>query len=250
MNKNTSRLSVHPPIRKHADTPTRPHADTAAAAPPIRRNADTPIRPHADTPSGPPRRQARGQRRIDQLLDAADTVFAQVGYERATTNAICAQAGVSPGTLYQFFPNKQAIADALAARYLERLPETHRAAFDIASADAPLAELIAHLVDPFISLQRQGPGLEALLTGSVISDELTASIDGLKQHVEKSLAALFRARCPGANRAEINRAAATSVQLVKAFLHSAVTGTPKQQKEGIQELKTVLFRYLEPILGE
>jgi AcrR family transcriptional regulator len=202
----------------------------------------------ADPPMATPRRQARGQRRIDQLLDAADTVFAQLGYERATTNAICAQAGVSPGTLYQFFPNKQAVADALAARYLERLPDTHRAAFDIASADAPLAELIAYLVDPFISLQRQGPGLEALLTGSVISAELTASIDGLKQHVEKSLAALFRARCPHANRAEINRAAATSVQLVKAFLHSAVTGTPKQQKAGIQELKTVLFRYLEPIL--
>ena len=202
----------------------------------------------SDPPMATPRRQARGQRRIDQLLDAADTVFAQLGYERATTNAICAQAGVSPGTLYQFFPNKQAVADALAARYLERLPETHRAAFDIASADAPLAELIAYLVDPFISLQRQGPGLEALLTGSVISAELTASIDGLKQHVEKSLAALFRARCPHANRAEINRAAATSVQLVKAFLHSAVTGTPKQQKAGIQELKTVLFRYLEPIL--
>lgn len=196
-----------------------------------------------------PRRQARGQRRIDQLLDAADAVFARLGYERATTNAICEQAGVSPGTLYQFFPNKQAMAEALAARYLERLPETHRAAFDIASAQAPLAELISHVVDPFISLHRQGPGLEALLTGSVISDELTASLDGLKQHVEQSLAALFRARCPKANRTEINRAAATSVQLVKAFLHIAVTGTPKQQKEGIQELKTVLLRYLAPILG-
>jgi AcrR family transcriptional regulator len=205
----------------------------------------------SDTPPGvTPRRQARGQRRIDQLLDAADTVFAEVGYERATTNAICAQASVSPGTLYQFFPNKQAIAEALAARYLERLPETHRAAFDIASAHGPLAELISHVVDPFISLHRQGPGLEALLTGSVISDELTASLHGLKQHVEQSLAALFRARRPRANRAEINRAAATSVQLVRAFLHIALTGTPKQQKEGIKELKTVLLRYLEPILGE
>ncbi|MBV8211620.1 MAG: hypothetical protein JOZ08_00165 [Verrucomicrobia bacterium] len=79
------------------------------------------------------------------------------------------------------------------------------------------------MVDPFISLNRQGPGLEALLTGSVISDELTASLDGLKQHVEKSLAALFQARCPKANRTEINRAAATSVQLVKSFLRIAVT---------------------------
>ena len=211
--------------------------------------AETPIRPN-HTPTATPRRQARGQRRINQLLDAADTVFAQIGYERATTNAICAQAGVSPGTLYQFFPNKQAIAEALANRYLERLPETHRVAFDVASAHGPLAELISHVVDPFIALHQQGPGLEALWTGSVISVELTASVDGLKQHVEKSLAALFRARCPRANRAEINRAAATSVQLVKSFLRIAVTGTPKQQREGTKELKTVLFRYLQPILGE
>ena len=213
-------------------------------------SAHIPIRLHADTPTATTRRQARGQRRIDQLLDAADTVFAQIGYERATTNAICAQAGVSPGTLYQFFANKQAIAEALAARYLERLPETHRVAFDVASAHGPLAELISHVVDPFIALHQKGPGLEALWTGSVISDELTASVDGLKQHVEKSLAALFRARCPGVNRAEINRAAATSVQLIKSFLRIAVTGTPKQQKEGANELKTVLFRYLAPVLGE
>ena len=201
-------------------------------------------------PPAAPRRQARGQRRIDQLLDAADAVFARIGYERATTNAICAQAGVSPGTLYQFFPNKQAIAEALATRYLQRLPHTHQAAFDIASASAPLAELIAHVVDPFVSLHRQGPGLEALLTGSVISDELTTSIDGLKQHVEKSLVALFRARCPHTKRIKLDRAAATSVQLVKAFLHTAVTGTQKQQKEAANELKIVLVRYLAPILGE
>lgn len=223
MNKQTSRQSDHPPVRSGS---RRTHPPTAT-----------------------PRRQPRGQRRIDQLLDAADTVFAHLGYERATTNAICAQAGVSPGTLYQFFPNKPAIAEALAARYLEHLPRTHQTAFDIASARGPLTELIAHVVDPFISLHRQGPGLEALLTGSVISDELTASIDSLKQHVEKSLAELFQARCPQANRAELNRAAATSVQLVKSFLHLAVTGTLKQQKEAIKELKTVLFRYLAPILG-
>jgi Tetracyclin repressor-like, C-terminal domain len=84
----------------------------------------------------------------------------------------------------------------------------------------------------------------------VISDELTTSIDGLIQHVEKSLAALFRARCPRANRADINRAATTSVQLVKSFLHLAGTRTPKQQKEAIKELKTVLSRYLAPLLGE
>jgi len=202
-----------------------------------------------DSAQPAPRRQARGQRRINQLLDAADTVFAQMGYERATTNAICKQAAVSPGTLYQFFPHKRALAEALAARYLERLPQTHRSAFEVASANAPLEKLIDHVVDPFIALHRQGPGLEALLTGSVISQELTTSIHALNQHVEKSLANLFLARCPRASRIQINRAAATSVQLFKAMLHPAVTGTPKQQKENVNELKIVLFRYLAPILG-
>ena len=200
--------------------------------------------------SASPKRQARGRRRIDQLLDAADAVFAQIGYERATTNAICKQAGVSPGTFYQFFPHKQAVAEALATRYLERLPHTHQTAFDVVSAAAPLAELIDHVVDPFVALHRKGPGLEALLTGSVISEELTSTIQGLNQHVEKSLAKLFRARCPAANRAQIDRAAMTSVQLFKGLLRHAVTGTPKQQREGIRELKTVLLRYLQPILNQ
>ncbi len=67
------------------------------------------------------RRQARGQRRIDQILTVAEQVFADVGYEATTTNAIAARAGMSPGSLYQFFENKEAIAAGLAARYLDRL---------------------------------------------------------------------------------------------------------------------------------
>ncbi|CAM5687002.1 TetR family transcriptional regulator [Streptomyces purpurascens] len=58
----------------------------------------------------PRRRQARGERRITQLLEAAATVFATTGYTAASTNAIAREAGVSPGTLYEFFPNKEAIA--------------------------------------------------------------------------------------------------------------------------------------------
>src|SRR6266542_6598743 len=87
-------------------------AQTAASmgSPKRVRSAQAP----AERPAPAPRRQARGERRIAQLLDAAGEVFATVGYAAATTNAIAAQAGVSPGTLYQFFPNKQAMAEALA----------------------------------------------------------------------------------------------------------------------------------------
>jgi AcrR family transcriptional regulator len=192
------------------------------------------------------RRQKRGQRRISQLLDAADSVFAALGYERATTNAISKQAGVSPGTFYQFFPNKRAVAEALAQRYVNRLTEIQQTAFTEASG--PLPELIERVVDPFLELHRQGSCLDALLTGSVISDELSASIHTLDRHVEVGLERLFIARRPHGSRSELKRAAATCVQLFKALLHPALTGTPRQQRESTRELKTVLYRYLAPIL--
>jgi AcrR family transcriptional regulator len=195
----------------------------------------------------PRRRQERGQRRIDQLLDAADAVFARTGYERATTNAISEYAGVSPGTFYQFFPNKQAIAEALAERYVQHFEEIQQTAF-VASADDPLSDLIKQVVEPFLQLHREGSCLEALLTGSVLSVELSASIQEFERKIAAGLERLFRSRRPQGNREELKRAAATCVRLFKALLHSAVTGTPKQQKLGTQELKTVLYRYLKPIL--
>ncbi|OWY61551.1 hypothetical protein B7486_63205, partial [cyanobacterium TDX16] len=64
-----------------------------------------------------PKRQERGLKRIALILDTAERVFTEVGYDAATTNLIASEAGISPGSLYQFFANKEAIAEALAARY-------------------------------------------------------------------------------------------------------------------------------------
>ena len=66
-----------------------------------------------------PKRQARGEARIDQILIAAAECFGEHGYEATTTNRIAARAGISPGSLYQFFKNKEDIAHALATRYTE-----------------------------------------------------------------------------------------------------------------------------------
>lgn len=61
--------------------------------------------------------QARGQRRVNTILDAASQVFSELGYEAATTNIIAIRANTSIGSLYQFFPNKEAILSAIATRY-------------------------------------------------------------------------------------------------------------------------------------
>ena len=66
-------------------------------------------------------RQARSAARVELLLDMAEVVFEEVGYDTATTNLVAQRAGVPVGTLYRWFPDKSAIAEALADRYLAQL---------------------------------------------------------------------------------------------------------------------------------
>lgn len=66
-------------------------------------------------------KQQRGKDRVDKILNAAAEVFDQVGYKTATTHQIAAKAGTAVGSLYQFFPNKAAIFNAMELRHIERV---------------------------------------------------------------------------------------------------------------------------------
>jgi AcrR family transcriptional regulator len=202
-------------------------------------------------PSRPPtRRQARGQRRITQLLRAAGEVFAEVGYERATTNAIAAKAGVSPGTLYQFFPNKQALAEALATQYAEQNAAVHAHAFDFDPTGVSLRELISRTLDPFLAFRQGAPGYHALLMGTAVSAELSERVRSLHEGLKQRLAKLMLLRCPHMRPNVVQQCAEVSVQIVKGLLPLTLQGTAEQRKAGAREMKLVLERYLVPVIEE
>jgi AcrR family transcriptional regulator len=197
---------------------------------------------------GATRRQQRGLEQIERLLLAAGHVFAETGYEGATTNAIAARADVSPGTLYQFFRNKQQIAEALADRYAEGCRRAKEEAIGrLPSGRVPAARVVDHVVDPLLRFHREAPGFEALLSGSVISADLSARIAPLDEELHQSLKAMLLLRYPHLGQKEADTAAATSQRLFKAMLQPALTGSPAAQRRGAQELKTVLLRYIAPL---
>jgi AcrR family transcriptional regulator len=193
-----------------------------------------------------PRRQERGKKRIAELLHAAGQVFADVGYENATTNAIAAAAGVSPGTLYQFFPNKQAIAEALANTYAAK-NEALGSVFDVSVAVLPLHDLIDRLVGPFLEFQRNAPGFDALFVGSAVSRELAEGVLAIHQQMQQRIAQLIQMRAPHLSAKVVQTSAETAVQIVKGLLPLALNGSANQRKVGERELKLVLERYLAPL---
>src|SRR3984893_18914321 len=66
-------------------------------------------------------KRARGMQRVAELLDAGAVLFAEKGYDATTMTQIAQRAGASIGSLYQFFPTKQVLAEALFGRYVERM---------------------------------------------------------------------------------------------------------------------------------
>ena len=123
--------------------------------------------------------QTRGELRLAKILDAGEKVFAQVGYEAATTNAIARQAKTSIGSLYQFFPNKEAILEAVAGRYLERL----RAVLDDVLTDEvaylPLLVVYERIIAALAEFHAANPGFRHLFYGSTTSAHLAAEAAAL-----------------------------------------------------------------------
>lgn len=66
-------------------------------------------------------RQARSRETVERIVTAARAVLVDEGYERFSTNRVAAAAAVSPGSLYQYFPDKQAILGVVIARYWDDL---------------------------------------------------------------------------------------------------------------------------------
>lgn len=82
-------------------------------------------------------KQARSRASFDAIVDAAARLLRERGYEALTTNRIAEQAGVGIATLYEFFPNKEAVVAELAARLMARVEANMEQAFSEASGMEP-----------------------------------------------------------------------------------------------------------------
>jgi AcrR family transcriptional regulator len=194
------------------------------------------------------KRQARGRQRIADILEAALALFAEIGYEGTSTNAIAARAGISPGSLYQFFPNKEAIAEALSARLVEQMRAAHSSAFDLVKVtDLTLDELIDRVVDPLIAFNLANPGAKALMANTDLPARLEGAARPLQQAVVGRVAAILEARSPQLPAAERNLAAMVTVRIVAAMMPPIVAAQGAERDALIAELKKALHGYVLPI---
>ncbi|MEU5536367.1 TetR family transcriptional regulator [Streptomyces sp. NPDC020362] len=209
-------------------------------------------RPEKERPEReqPRRRQARGERRIAQLLAAAAQVFCTTGYTAASTNAIAREAGVSPGTLYQFFPNKEAIAIELGDRLVHEMRDTYGEALAPVAPDTTLEEAVGAAVDRFMAFNTEHPVFFALMHGPDMPGGITEAHDQLHATLISRVEDLLASLVAGASPADITRTAHVSLGIYKAGLELVLAHEGAERAAYIQEIKNVLIRYLAPMVGD
>lgn len=193
--------------------------------------------------------QARSRERVERILDAAEQEFAEAGYEAATTEAIAASAGASIGSLYQFFPNKKALFDAVAERYLDQL----RALFDASVTPELLAKswpaILDDLIDVFWTFSLQNDGFRAVWVQGNFTKEVLEAAEAVNREFALRAEALLEILAPQLKKKQRNLVATVLIEALSGMLFIAARrgGTIAKQLRGETKLllKSYLARYLE-----
>jgi AcrR family transcriptional regulator len=194
--------------------------------------------------------QARSRARLRRLLDTAEEVLANEGAEAMTTTRVAEAAGVSVGSLYQYLPDKRAIVQALARRYLADfeglMAELERDA--LRSGGAGWDDPVGRLIDEFAKRYRELPGYRALWFGRELSDELRAADRenkiALARGVRRIALALHLARDDDYLRV----AARAGVLVTDSILQEAFRLDPNGDPQLIEEAKRILRLYLAEVV--
>jgi len=192
-------------------------------------------------------RQARSAATWDAILEATIQVLLATGPGRLTTTRVAERAGVSVGTLYQYFPNKQALLHAVTERYLGIVAATVEQACQ-EQIGAPIGQMAGALVEAYWQAKVVRCDVtRALYSVAAVVD--TADLaEAFSKRVERATAAMF-ASAPDARFADLEIVNLTLLTSLFGAVRSLFDrGLPKRWACGVQQQLIFMSRaYLEAV---
>jgi AcrR family transcriptional regulator len=178
-------------------------------------------------------RQARSRAMTDAILDAAAHILGERGWAGLTTNAVAEVAGASIGSVYQYFPNKLALIEAVRRRHLDQVLAVLRMAAD---DKITRTQRVAALVDGMIAVHSRYPAAHrVLLEESPRGDDSRGAHDFFEKECRKGYEAILKANSPGT--ADTRIASQVLAGAVAGAVHEAARqgtlGSPVLRREFI-----------------
>jgi AcrR family transcriptional regulator len=175
------------------------------------------------------------------VLAATAALLDELPYETIGTKLIASRAGVSVGSLYRFFVDKQAIVDALVQQWLDRLVEV----MDEQLAELPddPVDLIGHLVDAYARLWRAEPGFHKVRFGTGLRVDPEASQSNDQQLIDR-LHSSLTVHYGLTEDPSLPYRLRISLDVAEHLLNQAFKNDPQGDRAVLAELKDLLVRYL------
>ncbi len=171
--------------------------------------------------------QARAHATLDTILQGAARVLISDGFDRASTNRIADKAGVSIGTLYQYFPSKEAIVAALIERHTEAMfAEISTALGRVMTL--PLAQAVRQMVELMLRAHDVDPVLHRVLTEQVPRVGRLDRIFAVEEHVTEMVRAYLDVHRNEITVRDLDTGAFIVVRAVEALTHLATLHRPEQ----------------------
>ena len=183
----------------------------------------------ARKPATNPRKSASQERSrltVDALLEATARVLMKEGFDRASTNKIAATAGVSIGSLYQYFPSKEALVAAVIDRHMQEMLQVFRDALAKVAA-RPVQVAARELVSVMFAAHRVNPKLHRVLAEQVPRIGRLENIEAIEREAYALVRGYLEAHRDELDIADPDVAAFVCVTAVEALTHEAVVRPPE-----------------------
>jgi len=192
--------------------------------------------------------QARSRATVDALVEATARILVRHGFDHASTNRIAAAAGVSVGSLYQYFPSKEALVAAVIARHRRDLLAVAQGALGEAAA-LPLEAAIPRLVAAAVAAHRVDPKLHRVLAEQTPRTGALADVDVFSPDNFAMFRDYLESRRDELRVTDLDLAAFVCVTAIEALTHMAVlhrTDFLTDEAVGalVDEASQLVLRYL------
>ena len=189
-------------------------------------------------------RQQRSRATVDVIVEAAARVLGRRGWARFTTNEIAAVAGVSVGSLYQYFPNKLAIAEAIRQRHLDEVLRVLSAA-DEQSETLALEQRVGRFIDGVIAAHSIDQALHHVLV-----DEVPLGARSSYVAFEAAYQRRYRGLLAAADERSDDDGAVMAARMLSSAVEGVVHSAAGRNELGSAALRTELVRLIRAYLRD
>ena len=198
-------------------------------------------------------KQARGQQRVDEILDAAERLTRTTSWDKLSTNHIAREAGIPIGSLYQFFASKHAIAQALVDRYVASIEKAFAGLPENIATMSP-AELVNAIFDNLLIVTKQQSGLHAMLMATNEESEIGKISAPIRNLLRNNIERMLAARAPWMSAEERKVHALMSHVTNRAIFAQSLglnaQGDKSTAQKLLQQARVMQIAYYERLLEE